>query len=57
MENNSEKMKFKTPAYLKLKLLKINSIKLDVAKQHLSKERFNEVFHKAISESRVIING
>jgi hypothetical protein len=58
MENNSENLKFKTPpAHLKSKFLKIHLIKLDIAKQYLSKERFIEVFHKAISEGRVIING
>jgi hypothetical protein len=58
MEYNSKNMKFKTPpAHLKNKFLKISAIRLNVSKQHLSEDRFKEVLNKAISASRVIING
>lgn len=51
-------MEIKTPPpHLKLKFLKISAIRLNVSKQHLSEDRFKEVLNKAISESRVIING
>jgi hypothetical protein len=57
MEYNSESMKFKTPpAHLKLNFLKVDAIRVNIAKQFLSKERFKEVFDKAINERRTIIN-
>jgi|688.fasta_scaffold2105801_2 hypothetical protein len=50
-------MKFKTPpANLKLKFLKIDAIRVNVAKQYLSDKRYNELLNKAITERRVIIN-
>jgi hypothetical protein len=58
MEYNAENMKFKTPpAHLKSKFLKIDAIRVKVAKQYLSEKRFNEVLNLAITERRVIING
>jgi hypothetical protein len=58
MEYNSENMKFKTPpANLKLKFLKIDAIRVNVAKQYLSENRFNEILNMAVTERRVIING
>lgn len=57
MEYKSENMKFKTPpTHLKLNFLKVDVIRVNIAKQFLSKERFTEVFHKAINERRIIIN-
>ena len=43
-------MEIKRPfANLRLKILKINAIRINVLKQYLSEERFMEVLNKAIS--------
>jgi hypothetical protein len=57
MEYNSENMKFKTPpAHLKSKFLKIDAIRVKVAKQYLSEMGYEELLNKTITERRVLIN-
>ncbi len=59
MGNNSKKDKAikVPPAHLKLKFLKVNAIRMKIAKQYLSEKEYSEVLNTAISEIRVVING
>lgn len=59
MEYNSTKDNpmQKPPANLKLKFLKVNAIRVKVAKQYLTEKEYSEVLNTAISEIRVVING
>ncbi len=55
MENNL--VHRKPSANLKLKFLKVNAIRLKVAKQFLTEKEYSLVLNTTISEIRVVING
>jgi len=58
MEYNSEKaMSFKTPhPDFKIKYLKIDMIRISVLREAVSSNRYYEILHKSITETRIIIN-
>jgi hypothetical protein len=59
MEYNAENLRLKKPppSHLKAKFLIIDSIRLSVLKEFVSKNNYLEALHCSISDKRTVING